>query len=171
MHPTKRGSMKLYLLPPAFEAVLAATEDGELTPEALAKLDSLEMELKDKVDGCCRVMKAFDAQADAYKAEADRLYKHSQMAANQAKRMKEYVDTNLRAIGVEKLETELFKLRYQKNPPSCVVPDGLDPSTLPEAFKVVKIEPNKRAMIDAAKAGQTLPEGITITQATSLRIS
>ena len=79
--------MKLYELPAAFaEAEALTTDDGELTPEAFEKLTALEIELDKKVDGCCRVMRHFEAQAAAYKAEADRLTHHRTVAENNADR-------------------------------------------------------------------------------------
>lgn len=163
--------VKLYQLPQAFAEVEAMTEDGELTPEAFAKLTSLELELKQKLDGCCRVMRHFEAQAAAFNTEADRLAKHAKAAANSVEWLKSYMEDNLAKMGIEKIETDLFKLRLQNNPPSCQIDPGLDVATLPPYLVKQTIEVDRRACLQFAKGDGPLPKGISIVQTKSLRIS
>lgn len=163
--------MKLYQLPAAFTDIDLMTQDGELPPEAMEKLAALEMELGQKLDACCRVMRRFEAQAAAYKNEADRFAKHATSATNNAARIKKYMEDNLKALGIDKIETELFRLRLQNNAPSCEIVAGFDLRTLPEEYQSIKIDANKRALLQAHKDGVLLPEGVSIVQTRTLRVS
>lgn len=164
--------MKLYELPPAFSAVeLLAGEDGELTAKALDRLTSLEMALADKVEACCRVMRNYEARAAAFKAEADRLAFHGTTAAKNAQRLKEYVKGVMEQLNVPRVDAGLFKVRVQANPPTIKVTDECDIHDLPDQFKRVTIEFDKRAMLDAAKAGDALPAGIEVVRGSHLRVT
>jgi hypothetical protein len=164
--------MKLYELPAAFaEAEMMLTDDGELTPEAFEKFESLKIALESKIEGCCRLMRHFDAQGASYKAEADRLTHHRTVAENNAKRLKEYMKTTLDTLGIKKVETELFKVRIQNNPLAVNVDDSVNAEQLPDEFKVVEYRPNKKAMLEASKDGKALPEGCSVTQGSHLRVS
>ncbi len=164
--------MKLYQLTTEFQQVEAMTgDDGEILPEAFDRLTALEMELAAKLDGCCRMMRHFEARAAVFKAESDRLAGHARSAAASAARLKRYVEDAMKAIGADKIETELFKLRIQNNPPSCDIDPAIDLRLLPEAFIVTRVEANKRAIIAAALEGEILPAGVTIRQTRTIRIS
>jgi hypothetical protein len=116
-------------------------------------------------------MRNYEARAAAFKAEAERLSHHRTVAENNAKRLKNYMKENLEKIGVKKVDTGLFKVHLQSSPMSVQIDDGVDIDALPDQFKVVKIEANKRAMIDAAKGGEELPAGCSLVQGTHLRVT
>ncbi len=161
--------MRLYELPPAFEA-LASESDGELSPEALAKIDQLELALEQKVDGCCRVIRTLQAKAKAYKEEAERLAKKAKAAADNADRLALYVHDNLKRLGHRRVDGPLFAVWLHPSPPSVKV--TVPVQDLPPEWLEVKIEPNKKTILAAFKDGQPLPEGVTVeTTNTHLRIS
>lgn len=161
--------MKLYQLPACFAEIELLASDGELTPDLEAKLDALEMELSTKLDSCCRVLRSLEARAAAYKAEADRMYDGAAKAETSAWRLKEYMQRTLEALGIERQDTELFRLRIAKNPPSVKF-DG-DPRELPIVYQRVTVEADKKRLLDAHKGHMTLPPGVSIQQTKSLRIS
>lgn len=164
--------MKLYSLPAAFANLEILTDDnGEIAPESLEALATLEMALEDKVDACCRVMRSYEARAAAFKEEAERLHVHQTRAEANAKRLKEYVKGVLDQLGMKKVETPLFSVRVQANPPTVKLDDNYDAADLPEEFKRIKIEVNKTAILEVAKAGGTLPPGVEVVRGSHLRVS
>jgi hypothetical protein len=160
---------QLYLLTGEMARVAEALSEAEEVPEALAeRLDQLDIELKAKVDGCCRIHQQLLADAAAYQAEARRLAEHAQVATNRANWLKTYMDRCLTEAKVDHLHTGLFKLRFQANPPSVHVERPLD---LPMNLQRVTIEPDKKAILQLHRNGFDLPEGVTVIQKTSLRIT
>jgi hypothetical protein len=168
--------VKLYQLPPAFAALEAlVAENGELPPDALEKLDELEATLQEKLDGCCRVMRQFEAEARAYASESGRLARQAQIATNGANRLKRYMQDTMERLGTDREATPLFRLRLQNNPPSVHIVDagitGFVEDGCPEEFLNRTVALNKTAVLQAHKEGRALPPGVTVTQTSSLRIT
>ena len=167
----RNSDMKLYELPPAFAEVELAAADGELDAASMERLAALEGELSARVDGCCRVVRGLEARAGAFVAEAERLRSRAAVAVANARRLKEYVRQNLEAMGVPRVETALFTVRLQQNPAAVNLAPGLEPEALPEEFRRTRCEPDRAALLLAHKQGRPLPNGVTITRTTGLRIT
>ena len=164
--------MKLYELTEELRAVQAMTDEaGELAPEAIEALERLELDLSAKLQGCCKMLRSFESEAAVFQSEIDRLQKHLRATKNNATSLKDYIERNLMELDIDRLDTGLFKLRIQRNPPGCQVDVDVDPSAIPADLQTVTITVNRRACIDAYKQGVSLPPGITVTQTRSLRIS
>jgi hypothetical protein len=141
------------------------TEAEELTPETEAALDAVDIDLRSKVDGCCRLIQEWKGEAARFAAEAERLAAIADQYARRADSLKDYVKRCLELAGQKSLETELFRLRIQSNPPSVdVVGDA------PPQFARVKVswDWDKKAVIAAWKAGESVP-GAEVRVGTSLR--
>lgn len=140
------------------------TGDGEIPIDVEAQIDALGMSMEAKVDAICRIIQERRAEAAKFKHEAERLSEIADRATVAADRLKRYVRDSMQMAGLKTLETELFRLRLQANPPSadCVG----DP---PAEFSRVKVEWDKKAVIEAHKAGLPLPSGAAVTQGVSLR--
>ena len=162
--------MRLYELPAAFAEVEAMLIDGELDEAAMAKLAALEGTLNEKVQSCLCVSRNFSARADARKAEADRLAALAKSDRGNSDRLKNYVQDTLEKLGVAKVETELFKVRIQDNPPSVVVSEAVDLDWLPKEMVRITKEVDKKKVLAAGNMGLPLPEGIQIIQTKSLRV-
>jgi hypothetical protein len=143
-------------------------EDDAALPTA-AELDALAAALDKKLEGCCMMQRNFQAEADALKAEADRLAARAKAAQNRADHLKGYMLGCMMSARETKLAAGVFALAIQKNSqPSVAV--NVPVSALPERFQAVKIEPNKTAMLTAWKEGEKLPAGIEVTIGFHLRI-
>ena len=163
--------MRLYELPSAFAEIESLSdENGELPPDAFERLNALECELETKAENICRVVRNYEARAAAFKAEADRLTNHRTVAENNVKRLKEYLKQTLDTLGIKKLEAGLFCPRIQANPLAVSVADTVDAEKLPPEFRVVEYSADKKALLKASKEGRKLPEGITVSQGSHLRI-
>ncbi len=166
--------MKLYQLPPAFAALEAlAGDNGELPPDTEAQLDALQATLEEKLDGCCRVLRRLEREEGVYTDEATRLARLARIRANQARRLKAYMQQCLEALGVDRVDAGLFKVRLQANPPSVQIRDDVPVFGLPPEYRRVKTEmvADKAAILEAHKEGKTLPFGVEVVTARSLRIT
>lgn len=140
------------------------TAEEELSPEVEAQLDALALALPEKVDNICRLIQEWRGQAVRFKDEAERLADIADKHAKQAERLKKYVRDCLLSAGMRTLDTEFFRLRIQNNPPSADC--GGEPT---EEFSRVKVEWDKKAIVEAWKAGKPMPEGVLVTTGCHLR--
>lgn len=162
--------MKLYELPTEWAALEAEIEEagGELSPELLERLDAFEADLSRKAEAVCRVILNHDAEAAALQEESRRFAERARVARNTADRLKEYLKRTMEAVGQTKLDAGLFKVAVQRNGQPSVIVD--DPTTLPIEFQRLRIEPDRQALLDALKAGATLPAEVLVLHGTHLRI-
>src|SRR5262249_31907538 len=148
-------AMKLYELPIAFEhfADKLADQEGELTGELEIALGTLENELARLVDAICALVQRFTRQAEAAKAEADRLLNLPRVRANAAMRLKDYLKQHLECLRIRKYETNLFRVRVQANSrPSILWRDGAE--AIPPAFRRLTIALDGDAAYEAWKANE-----------------
>ncbi len=140
------------------------TREEELPEDVEARLDDLALALPLKVDACCRLVREWESDADRFKAEAARLSKIAGSLASKATRLRDYVRECLEVAGIDRLDTELFKLRLQASPPSARCEGDPHP-----AFQRVKVEWDRTAVIAAWREKLPLPEGVTIIVGRHLR--
>ena len=144
--------MRLYELTADFKALESAVESGDITAELVADtLEGIELGIEKKVEACLMVQRQCLAEADAYKAEAERLIKLSHDAQNSADRLIEYVRFNMLAIGRDKLDAGLFKLTLKKAAKKL---GDIDESKVPEKYFIevpATKKLDKRLLLSAAK--------------------
>lgn len=161
--------MKLYEISSAILAAFDQTDDnGELLPGVEERLTELEGELADKADNIAALMRTCEAEAAAYKTEADRLGQLAGSAAAKADRLKRYLKAELERAGIAKLDCPRFKLAIQKNSvPSVAIAFDAE---IPDRFARVRRELDTKAVIDAVKAEQPIPDTISVIHGTHLRV-
>lgn len=150
---------------------------GELTPALAELLDAAEGDFSEKVERVALKVRELEAEALAVDTEAERLTQRARTRYNAAKSLKAYLKGALEIAGLDKVKATLVTVAIQKNPPSLhgeLSQEELDVLARRRA-EFVSIVPatlslNKRAVLDACKAGEALPTGLTISQGTSLRI-
>ncbi len=153
-------------------------QGGELTPELEAILEQAEGDFATKVERVALKVKELDAEAEAIKAEEQRLAARRKARENGAKSLKQYLERCLDAAGKEKVNGVLVTVAFQLNPPALSVPADADLKELYEAGAPgITLVPStftvdKRAVLDAVKASgeSVLPNGWAVTRARSLRI-
>lgn len=167
----KERNMHLYELTDQYQRIMdaVAESDGELSPDLEAALSSVEGDLGNKVNGICGLIQEITRQSDAASAEADRLGKLSQVRHNAAQRLKDYMKSCLEGVGLQKYETDLFKVRIQTNSRPSIAWTG-KVEEIPFEFQRVKTELNGTAVYEAWKAKQALPKGFAVTEGNHLRI-
>ena len=161
---------KLYELKELYQNIWELVGDDESDLEALeTALSQVEDNLEIKAENIAKLIKSIDADAEVIKIEEQRLAKRRKTLENKQKGMKLYLETQLKEMGVDKIQGTLMSVRLQKNPPSVNV---LDENKIPEKYwKVVTTRSmDKKLILDDLKAKVEV-EGAVIKQEKSLRIS
>ena len=166
--------MTLYELTGEYADLLSRYESAETDEEANEIWQELEAKGGDitaKADAYARVMKNMQADAVAYKAEADRLSKLSARMNKQAERLQESMRNAMIQIGAHEVQTSIGSWKTKLNPPKC---DVTDIWAVPERFRVPIEPPEVPFTVDKAAAkrefkdtGEVFP-GLNIHQETSV---
>lgn len=130
---------------------------GEWTPEVEALVAEMEGNLEAKVDGYAALIREWEADAEKWKAEEQRVAAHRKARENAAAALKARLCDAMVTLGREKVETDRFKVAVQRAAPSVVV--LVEPEALPEPFRRVipaTVSADKKALADALKAGEDL---------------
>lgn len=159
-------AFKLYELSANIEQVLNMMEDG--TEGLQDTLDALDMAFDDKVESIIKLWRHKTAERDAVKAEIYRLSERMNKYDRDAKWLHEYVEREMKRAGKERINTPLFTIAMQSNPPSVNV---LDESAVPDEFWREKVDRSidKKSVLELLKDGQVIP-GVEIKQEKSLRV-
>lgn len=109
----------LYELTNEMAELMEWMNDPETDDQAIKDtLDGLQFELEAKAESYCKVIRQFEADAAAYKAEAERFKQKQSVCENNAKRMKEALLLAMVATGHDDkkgLDAGLFKLKVAGN--------------------------------------------------------
>lgn len=163
-------SFNLYELSEMYMNIWDLVGDDEADLDSLEKaLQTVESELSDKAENIARLVKNIEANAEVIKAEETRLAKKRKTLENKKDWFKSYLENQLKTIGKEKIEGQLFTVRLQKNPPSVNV---LNEDKIPDKYWKVVTERNldRKSLLADLKAEIKI-EGAEIKQEKSLRIS
>ena len=137
---------------------LTAMEDGEWTPEADALHTQLMDQLVSKADAFGGYLRELEAREEVLSTEMARLAARKKRLASRIQWMKNYAASALQRMDRPRLEGTLFTIALHKNPPSLLV--NVLPDQLPEEFVRVipeQREPDKKALMEAVKAGANIP--------------
>lgn len=116
------------------QSLLEADEiDEQLYNDTLESLD-----IDTKVQNICCVIKNIEAEADAIKAEKDRLAKRQKTAENAVKRLKDSLLMYLTATNQTKVKTQLFNVSVAKSKSLKVTYEDMIPEEylIPQPSKV-----------------------------------
>ncbi len=141
----------LFELGQQLEAVFDSLDqvDGEFTPEIesaiTAWLESVDLDLDQKIDAYCSLIDKFNAHASIRKAESDRLAAMAKVDLNNAKRLKDRMKQFMEFTGNQKMETKYRKLRLQNNggalPIQWIAKDGDFITVLPDEPSIDSLPP------------------------------
>ena len=156
--------MKLYEISQALREVIDGgfavdAETGEVFDSE--NLDQLNETFEDKLEACAIVCKEMQA-------EADTLAKRSKAAQNRVEGLKAYMLRQMQDSGSDGLKTPRAVVKVRRS--SYV--DVLDAAAVPDEFQetVVTAKPDKRGIMRAIKAGETVP-GAELKTRESLAVS
>ena len=159
--------ISLYELEEQYRELHAMLLDDDIDAEAVTEtLKTVEGGIAQKVLSYARVVKSIEADCDAIAAEVKRLQDRKAARLAKVARMKDAMKDALEAISDRKVSDALFTVAVQKNPPSVAIYQDMD---IPETYKRYEPVIDKRAILDALKAGETVP-GCELKQGESVRI-
>lgn len=161
---------KLYEIKNEFnELLLMADEQGLSLDDIKDTMDGIEFEFEEKADSTAKMIRTLIADADAVKAEKDRLADREKALRNSADNLKKYLETMMLEVDKKKFKTKLFSFNIQKNATSVKVEvDELLPKKylIPQPDKV-----DKKQLLKDLKAGVIeANENMRLVQSESLRI-
>lgn len=165
------NGLRLYDLPDAIRAVeeRIIEAEGEITPEIEQELDHLEGEFERKAEHLALLSREARAEAKAVKEEEDRLKARRTAAENRERRLKDYLHSSMRRLGVDRIEGDRAKVRVQDNTRPSITWTGED-DAIPEGFKRVSVSVDGTATYDQWKAGSDLPEGFRVEVGSHVRV-
>ena len=154
--------MKLYEIDNAiYECV---NEDGEVIDQE--KLEELQMERDNKIEGIACWIKELTAEANAIKEEKLRLEARQRVAENKVKSLKSYLAYALQGAS---FRTSKVSVSFKKTESVEVTPDGLENlmrGGRDDLLKYKQPEPDKTAIKQALKSGLNV-RGVQLVQNTS----
>ena len=160
--------MTLYDLTADYMALQEMMEDDISDDALLDSMESIEGLYEDKIDGYAAVIRTLEAEATAYKEEADRMANKAKVIRNNINRMKNAMYESMLQTGIRKVKGKRFTVAIQKNggkAPFVLTWDN--PNTLPD--ELVERKPNIEAIREfTEKNGETY--GYFAERGESLRI-
>lgn len=149
---------------------LINTETGEVSDvdafEALRKqFDELQMDRKQKISNIACLYKSILAEAEAIKAEKQKLAKRQQVTENRAENLKTYLEY---ALNGEKFSDARCKISYRRSE-GIHFADDFDGNTLPKEFLRIKAEPKLTEIKEAIKGGREF-KGISLVERQNMLI-
>lgn len=161
----------LYEITEDFRRLYEMADEYDLSPEDIADtLESLQYELEEKADGYAIIMRQLEGDIALLKTEIDRLSSRKKTVENNIKRMKQGLETAMKAADRPKIKTKLFSFSVQKNPPSVVM-DEQYIENIPDEYLIPQ-EPkiDKKKIKEDLKAGVNLEGLAHLEQTEGLRI-
>jgi hypothetical protein len=142
--------VKLYEITDALLQVEDLLEAGEDVQDTI---DALQLSLEDKIEGLAKVIRNFEASAEAKKNEAKRLKEQAEKDQANADRLKDWIKFNLIMLGKKKVETDLFKITVTKPREKVEV----DETRLPDDYFIIKREPISKTELKKLVKEQEIP--------------
>ena len=139
------------------------TETGDIVD--IERLEALELERDTKISNIACWIKDLKAEAEAIKTEKQALDKRQRVAENKAEQLKNYLQGYLNGA---KFKDSRCSISYRSSK-STVIDEDIDLDILPEQLKIVKVEPNKKAIKEALECGLDI-EGCHLVEKSNIQI-
>lgn len=129
-------------------------ETGEIIDEALfTRLDELQEERTDKIEGICCWIKNLKAEANAIKEEAKALSERAKADEKKADRLTSWIE---KVLAGEKFQTPKVAVSWRKSTTLEITTDNIM-DIPPTYLKFKDPEPDKNAIKKAIKEGEIIP--------------
>ena len=162
-------TIALYELTTEFKAVADKLEQLELDEQTIQDtLEGYSADFDNKVVSISSFIRNLEVSAHAMKVAEVEMYNRRKAVENKIEHLKDYVLTNMKAIGKDKVECALFKVSVRNNPASIVVDES---AVVPKEFVVTKVTESvdKKALKTALEEGLVV-EGVSLVRNNSLSI-
>ena len=162
-------TIALYELTAEFKAVADKLEQLDLDDQTIADtLEGYSADFDNKVISISSFIRNLEVSAHAMKVAEVEMYNRRKAVENKVEHLQNYVLTNMKAIGKDKVECALFKVSVRNNPASVVVDES---AVVPKEFVVTKVTESvdKKALKTALEEGLVV-EGVSLVRSNSLSI-
>lgn len=162
----------LYQISNDYKKVLEWIEDVEGEPDANALtelLNEVQERFEQKAGAVVAYIKGAEAEAQAFRQEAERLEAHAARVERRVNAMKEYLAMEMRKVGLPEVDAGIAKVKFVKNP-WAVDLIGPVPDEYLRQRPAPPPEPDKAKIAEALKAGVQL-DFARLTQGERLKIS
>ena len=116
------------------------------------------------------VYRNLNTEADVYEAESKRLADKAASLKKRAEHLRQYVEANLLAAGIEEIKADTFKVKFRKLPDMVEITDD---KAIPASFTRIipqRVEPDKVAIKEALEHQGKVPGAQLITGRRKLEI-
>jgi len=157
--------ISLYEITGAYKNIEDLLEKG--SEELAVYLDSIEMQMENKVNNIVRYSKNLELTALAINTEIARMTDLKKGYEKKSEALIDYISNTMQRNGIEKIDTEVCKLSFRKS--STVEID--DTTKIPKEYVVEKVSysPDKKAIKEAIEKGVTV-DGAHIENHKNLQI-
>lgn len=141
-------------------------ETGEIAQGDWEALEELTEARDTKIENIALYIKELDAQAEALKAEKEKLEKRQKSTEKKAQRLRDYLRLNMCQANQPSFETSRVKISFRKSEVISIVDD-----LLPKKYMAKKVTyaPDKKAIKELLKAGHSI-KGATIVEKQNIQI-
>ena len=168
------NSVALYTLTGQY--LQLAEQLADLDLDATTVQDTIEAsgivdDIAQKATGIEMIARSMEMHTPAIDAEIDRLCALKKQRTRKAQGLRDYLKSNMQAAGITKLESPLFKIALQNNPPAVEIYEpGLIPAEFMKTPETPPPAPDKTAIKAALKAGKEV-QGARLTAGQRLVVS
>ena len=164
-----QDSTRLYEIREEIEQVLSQNPTSDEEQElAEAMLDGLFSKFEDKVENCIACLKNLKSARQAHEVEIRKLTNRKQTIVKHETFLKEYIKREMEKLGLRRIQAGVHKASVVKSRLSV---DVQNVDALPEEFKRISVEPNKRLLVDYMSDTGDIPDGVVPVHNTHLRYS
>jgi hypothetical protein len=164
--------MKLYEITQEYKNALdeiCDSETGEINENALAKIDEISAEFKDKGIAVASYLKTLEAESSAIDKAREEMAKREYGLDRQVDFLKNYLLQNMERCDIKEISCPYFSIKIKKCPVSVEV---LDDALIPDSFKNSKTitSLDKLKIKNAILSGEEIP-GAQLKQNIKLSIN
>ena len=147
-------------------AMIDECEDDEQLAELTDRLQEIGGSLTEKAENYARVIRNFQAEADALKTEERRLKMKRERREKTVERLKQMLCSGMTLAGVKKIETPIGSWSRRTSPWSVNV---IDEDAIPDEFKIPQPSKiDKAAILAEFKETGGFPPGVEMKQGESV---
>lgn len=152
--------MKVWEIKEEYRKLEEALEEsgGELSPDLESLLTLLTEAREQKIENIMYLINNNEAFIEAIKTKENELYEKRKRAEKQIENLKSLI--SFLVPKGEKLKAGIFSISWRKAPEKV---DVFDMEKLPEVYKRIKEEPDKKLILETLKQGATI-EGAKLVE-------
>ena len=163
--------MKLYEIANEYQNILEQTfdpETGEINEQAMARLDEVKTDIKEKGIAVASYIKNLDAERKAIEEAKKAMAEREARLNNRVTYLTNYLQSNMERCGIKEISCPYFVIKLRNNPVSV---DDFAPDQIPDEYKriVTEVKVDKKKIKEELLAGVVIP-GATLRQNQRLEI-